>query len=623
MNGNEKLAEVLTEFASTMLTNFPINAILDKLVERIVDVLPVTAAGVTLMTDSTNPHYIAASNSAALQLEQLQSSLGGGPCVLAYVSGEAVVSPDISTDSRFEEFAAKSAEVGMAAVFAFPLRHNAGNLGALDLFRDVAGPLDPWAMSAAQTLADVTSAYLVNAQGREEVRLTTELFRMNALHDSLTGLPNRVLLQQHIEHAARRAERSHAPAALLFADLDRFKDVNDSYGHAVGDALIIEVAARLTAVLRPGDTLARISGDEFVILCEDIGTVDAVDLIAARITDSFVDPFILKTNADSAPVVVAITASVGIAFAGEADAITEQLITDADTAMYQVKRKGGAAHHILDLREAIHDAERIELEHDLREALRDNQLTLAYQPIVRTSDGLVTGAEALLRWTHPKRGPIPALLMIALAERSPLIQNIGDWVLRRSIADWCTWRSRVPGQPLEIAVNVSARQLMSPDFIAGVVDTLSNASIDPRALTLEITESILLEDSARATIVLEKLKEIGVQLALDDFGTGFSSLSYLRHYPVDIVKIDRGFVADLGVSPAGGAIIKAVTNLAHVLGLSVTVEGIETVRQQSEVVDMECDSAQGYLYAKPMSTEDFTVLLLSQPQGEVRLPAAG
>ncbi|WP_150306447.1 putative bifunctional diguanylate cyclase/phosphodiesterase [Planctomonas psychrotolerans] len=621
MDGNEKMAALLAEFARTMLTDFPIDAILDRLVERIVDVLPVTAAGVTLMTDTTEPHYIAASNNAALQLERLQSSLRQGPCVLAYESGEAVVSSDIGTDSRFEDFAAKAAEVGMAAVFAFPLRHDAGNLGALDLFRDEAGPLDAWAMAAAQTLADVTSAYLVNAQARDESRHTAELFRTNALHDALTGLPNRVLLQQRLEHAAQRARRTNAPATVLFADLDGFKSVNDTHGHSIGDALLIAVASRLKTLIRPGDTLARISGDEFVILCEDLGSTDAVEQIAARVTESFVEPFLLRSDPRSPAVEISITASVGIAFAGEADGISEQLIADADIAMYQVKRKGGAAHQVLDLREAIADADRVELEHDLRGALRGDQLAIAYQPIVRVKDGAVIGAEALLRWTHPTRGPVPALLTIALAERSSFIQEIGDWVLRRAITDWCTWRALFPGRPLELAVNVSARQLMSAGFSRNVADTLASAEVDPGVVTLEMTESMLLEDGPYAMTVLTELKDIGVKLALDDFGTGFSSLSYLRQYPVDIVKIDRAFVADIGVAPAGGAIIEAVTNLAHVLGLCVTVEGVETVRQRDEVVAMGCDSAQGYLYAKPMSTGDFQDLLRSQAGGGVRLPA--
>ena len=622
VDGNEKLAEVLAEFARTMLTDFSINTILDRLVERIVDVLPVTAAGVTLMTDTTEPRYIAASSNSAMQLEKLQSSLGQGPCVLAFESSEAVISSDVGNDDRFEDYAVKAAEVGMAAVFAFPLRHDGGNLGVLALYRDTVGSFDPWAMSAAQTLADVTSAFLVNAQAREETRLTAELFRNNALHDALTGLPNRVLLQQRLKHAAERARLSNAPAAVLFADLDGFKVVNDTHGHGVGDALLIAVAERLSSLLRPGDTLSRISGDEFVILCEDLGSAGSVDQIATRVTESFVEPFTLKSDARYAPVEISITASVGIAFAGEADGIGEQLIADADIAMYQVKRKGGADHQILDLREAIQDADRVELEHDLREALSGDQLALAYQPIVRTSDGLVIGVEALLRWTHPRRGPMPALLTIGLAERSSLIQDIGRWVLQRSIADWCTWHTQHPEQPLELAVNVSARQLLSAGFSANVADTLSRAEIDPSVVTLEMTESIFMEDGPYAMTVLAELKEIGVKLALDDFGTGFSSLSYLRQYPVDIVKIDRGFVADIGVAPAGGAIISAVTNLAHVLGLSVTVEGIENTQQRDEVVAMECDSAQGYLYSKPMSTDDFSALLRLQPPGGLRLPTA-
>jgi len=240
-----QLSGVLSEFARTLVTDFPIQGILDHLVGRIVDVLPVTAAGVTLISPGIDPHYIAASNDAAMQFEKMQTSTGQGPCVAAYQSGEAVSLPDlVSGDGRFPDFCALAADAGLAAVFTFPLRHNDGRLGALDLYRDTAGPLDPQDMAAAQTLADVAAAYLLNAQARQEAQQTAERLRASTLHDALTGLPNRVLLQQRLEHAAERAQRSHTDAAVLFADLDGFKQVNDTYGHPIGDALLVAVAGR-------------------------------------------------------------------------------------------------------------------------------------------------------------------------------------------------------------------------------------------------------------------------------------------------------------------------------------------------------------------------------------------
>jgi EAL domain-containing protein (putative c-di-GMP-specific phosphodiesterase class I) len=275
-------------------------------------------------------------------------------------------------------------------------------------------------------------------------------------------------------------------------------------------------------------------------------------------------------------------------------------LVDADIAMYQAKRKGGAGHQIIDLREAFQTSDRINLEKDLRAALAQGELDVAYQPIVCCADGGVTGVEALLRWTHPDRGPVLPLSLVALAEQSRLISEIGEWVLERSCRDRGRWLREHPGAPLDLAVNVSGRQLMSQDFCVMVADILARTGMDPAALTLEMTENIVIEDSERAMTVLTDLKALGIRLALDDFGTGYSSLSYLLRLPVDIVKIDQSFIADIGHAPTGGAIVAAVTNLAHVLGLTVTAEGVETQHQHDEIRAMGCESAQGYFYARPM-----------------------
>ncbi len=270
MVNEDKLSSVLSEFARTLITDFPIQGILDHLVERIVEVLPVTSTGVTLISPGMAPRYIAASDESALRFERLQTDIGQGPCLVAYASGEAVSIPDLGADDRFPRFAPAALAAGLAAVFTFPLRHGDGRLGALDLYRDTPGELDPHDMDAAQTMADVAAAYLLNAQARDEARATSERFHHDALHDPLTGLANRVLLQERLEHASERRKRSHANAAILFADLDWFKQVNDTHGHQIGDELLIAVAHRLANLVRSGDTLARFSGDEFVFLCEDL-----------------------------------------------------------------------------------------------------------------------------------------------------------------------------------------------------------------------------------------------------------------------------------------------------------------------------------------------------------------
>ena len=612
----DKLSAVLSEFARTLATDFPIQGILDHLVERIVEVLPVTAAGVTLISAGMAPRYIAASDESALRYEQLQTEIGEGPCLSAYESGEPVAVPDLGDDDRFPRFGPAAVAAGLAAVFTFPLRHGDGRLGALDLYRDTPGELDPHDMDAAQTLADVAAAYLLNAQAREEARAASDRFRHNALHDPLTGLPNRLLLQQRLEHAAQRAKRSHTNAAILFADLDRFKQVNDTHGHQVGDELLLAVARRLSGLVRPGDTLARVSGDEFVFLCEDLQSAADVEILASRIDVAFTDPFVLAGTE------LAITASVGMAFAGPGEDISDQLVVEADIAMYQAKRKGGAGHQIIDLREAHQAVERNSLETDLRAAFAQDQLDVAYQPIVRSADGLVTGVEALLRWTHPDRGPVPPLSMVEVAEQSGLISEIGAWVLERSCRDRGRWLHEHPGAPLDLAVNVSARQLMSPDFCATVASVLDRTGMDPTALILEMTENIFIEDSERAMTVLADLKGLGIRLALDDFGTGYSSLSYLRRLPIDIVKIDQSFIADIGQDPEGSAIVAAVTELAHVLGLAVTAEGVETQTQRDQVSAIGCESAQGYFYARPMPATELGTLFGARPIGPLYMPAA-
>jgi diguanylate cyclase (GGDEF)-like protein len=603
MDREDTLSAVLSDFARVMLTDFAIQSILEHLVKRIVDVLPITSAGVTLISPGMAPRYIAASDEAALEFEKLQSGLGQGPCLVAYETGEPVFVPDLARDERFPDFGPQAVAAGMAAVFTFPLRHGEGRFGALDLYRDTAGPLGPDEQVTAQTLADVTSAYLLNAEAREEALQAAESYRERSLHDALTGLPNRILLRDRIEQASRRARRSRTSVAVMFVDLDHFKRVNDDFGHAVGDELLVAVARRLSALVRPGDTLARVSGDEFVFLCEDLAHASDVDLLASRIDEAFDAPFTL------ADVELAATASVGIAYAGSGEAVTESLVIDADMAMYQAKRRGGATHQVLDLRIAQESRERNELDRELRLALARTEFDLAYQPIVRTSDKAITGVEALLRWTHPDKGPIPAATAVAAAEQCGLMTKIGAWVLERACGDWVAWHAAHPDHRLDLSVNVSPRQLTAPGFVTAIATTLARTGMDPSALVLEVTESILIEDGDRAMKVLCDLKALGVRVALDDFGTGYCALSYLQRFPVDIVKIDQSFVARLESDDAASVIAASITNLAHHLDMTVTAEGVETEHQHDAVVDLGCDRTQGFFYARPVSATEFAAQL--------------
>ncbi len=601
MSRETSLSVVLRELARTMMTDLPAQVVLNRLAEQVAGLLPVTAFGVTLVLAEPPGLHIAASSTRALAVERLQSTLGDGPCLAAITTGAAVLAPDLRNDDRFRVWGRMA--TGSAAVFAFPLCDGDRRLGALTLYRDVPGLIDRATQDAAQTLADVAAAYLLNAQALREVRRAESSFRDRAARDPLTGLPNRTLLQERLAHASARGQRTHTAVAVLVVDLDGFEVVNETYGHRFGDDLLVAVATRLSGLVRPGDTLARVSGDQFVFLCEDLAHASDVEGLVVRIDDAFTDPFVL------AAFELAVTASVGIAYSGPGDAVTDDLLLQAGTAMHQAEHQAkhqGATHHVIDLPQAEEALDRHNLERDLHEALSRAQVQVVYQPIVRVADGWVTGVEALLRWTHPDRGPVGASTMVALAERSGLITEIGAWVLEQSCRDWATWLAERPDRPLDLSVNVSARQLMAPGFDATVATVLHETGMDPAALVLEVTEGIFVADDDRARGVLGDLHRIGTRLALDDFGTGYSSLRYLRRFPVDIVKIDQSFVADLGTDADARTLVAAITHLAHDLGKTVTAEGVETETQRDEVVRIGCERAQGYYFARPMSASALT-----------------
>jgi diguanylate cyclase (GGDEF)-like protein len=592
MINDGKLSAVLSEFARTVITDFPIQGILDHLVTRIVDVLPIDSAGVTLIAVGRAPHYIAASNADALQFEQLQTELREGPCLTSFASGVAVIAPDLTADDRFPAFAKAAGAAGLAAAFTFPLRHEDERLGALDLYRTTPGELDQRAMQAAQTLADVAAAYLLNARARLDATATSDKLLHLSMHDPLTGLPNRLLLQERIEQAARRAQRTGTNAAVLFADLDNFKHVNDTYGHDVGDRLLCVVAERLAGLIRPADTLARFAGDEFVILCEDLVSARDAQGLATRIHETMAIPFAV------AGLRLAITASIGIAFAGPGESISNQLVVDADRAMYTAKRGGGQGRVIVDVR-SDGRIRRHGLRDDLQAALDDDGLDVVYQPIVRIADGTATGVEALLRWNHPELGNIAPLTVVAIAEQTGLINELGAWVLDRACTDHRTWLEGNPSHPLDLAVNVSARQFGRRSFSQAVFDVVELTGMNTEYLILEMTESLLIDDSERVILGLAELHSAGIRLAIDDFGTGYSSLNYLTRLPFDTIKIDQSFIADTS-SGRGRTVVAAIADLAHQLGMAVIAEGVETHDQHLEVAALGCEAAQGYFYARPM-----------------------
>ncbi|MCU4183362.1 EAL domain-containing protein [Acidiferrimicrobium sp. IK] len=616
MATDRELAEVLRDFARTMVTDFPIQSILDQLVHRIVDIMPVSAAGVTLISDGARPRYVAASDASALQFEQLQTELDDGLCIAAYMTGEAVAVPDLAGDTRFEKFKARALAEGLVSVWTFPLRQGDRRLGALDLYGQAPGVLDDAAMDVAETLADVTSAYLVNAQARADLEDSSAALAHRSLHDPLTGLPNRALLLDRLDRVLRSSGRSASRVAVLYVDLDRFKDVNDDHGHRVGDELLVAVATRLAGMLRPGDTLARMSGDEFVIVCEDLEDERQAEVIAARIVTSLAAPFALSG------VEVTISASAGVAFAGPSTGLVpERLLHDADIAMYQAKRQGGHRHQVIDLRAAADAHDRHALGGDLVGAVGRGEMRLDYQPIVSAVDGRLAGVEALLRWDHARRGIVPPALVVPLAERAGLMVDIGRWVIQTACEDLNRWSLLPAGAAISVAVNVSALQLMHPAFVATVASVVEATGADPRRLTFEITEGILLQDSAPTGTVLSELKALGVNLALDDFGTGHSPLTYLRAFPVDVVKIDRAFVSNFLEDASSRAIIAKVIELAHLLDMTVVSEGVETSEQHDGLVSLGSDYCQGFYFARPMPAATLEALLHDPPGSSLRFPS--
>ncbi|HEX6656923.1 MAG TPA: bifunctional diguanylate cyclase/phosphodiesterase, partial [Ilumatobacter sp.] len=474
-------------------------------------------------------------------------------------------------------------------------RHGKGRLGALDLYRDSPGALDEGDMAAAQTLADVAAAYLINAQARDDARAASDVFQHDALHDQLTGLPNRLLLHERLEHATCRARRSQTHSAILFADIDRFKQVNDTYGHTAGDELLVNVANRLTSLMRAEDTLVRFSGDEFVILCEDLHSVADAELLVDRIKNAFVEPFAFRDRT------LTISLSVGIAYAGPGDDVDRQLLVEADLAMYNAKRRRTHGEGVSDAHDSPQPRTDRRLESDLRAALAFDQLSVVYQPIVDISDQHVVGVEALVRWDHPSRGAISPMTIIEIAERSELINDIGGWVLQRACHDHGRWKARRPDLQLDLAVNVSGRQIAGADVTAAVATIVSATGMDPAALVLEMTESVLIDNAASSIATLRSLGELGIRLALDDFGSGYSSLDYLDRLPVHLVKIDQQFIARLTDDCADTTVIAGITAIAHGLGLTVIAEGVETRAQHDLVRSLGCDYAQGYFYACPMT----------------------
>jgi diguanylate cyclase (GGDEF)-like protein/PAS domain S-box-containing protein len=423
-----------------------------------------------------------------------------------------------------------------------------------------------------------------------------------AQHDSLTELPNRTLLNDRLTHAITMARRHHAGLAVLYLDLDRFKNINDSLGHLVGDHLLKSVALRLSESVRESDTVSRLGGDEFVIVLSEMTRAQDAAVCAEKLLQAVRVPHVMDSHE------LHVTASIGVSVYPEDGTDIGTLLQNADSAMYEAKDRGrnGYQFYRADLNSSA--TERQSLESSLRHAIQRHELGLHYQPIVNVATGVMAGVEALIRWQHPILGSVLPAQFISIAEESGLIVPIGQWALREACRQARAWQdAKLP--PLRLAVNISAVELRSKEFVGEVETILTETGFDSRCLELELTETFLMQDSRPTALVLDALKGLGVQLALDDFGTGYSSLSYMRRFPIDALKVDRSFVRNLTTDADDASVVRAVINMGKSLHMRVVAEGVETREQLLFLEEHDCTEAQGYYFSRPVKAERFAELL--------------
>jgi len=515
-----------------------------------------------------------------------------------------VMHPD-DADRVQHAFASIAGSPGAEATVDFRLRHADGR----------------WVQIEATTknlLADPSiGGIVVNYRDITERRTLEGRLRHQAFHDPLTGLPNRALFMNRLGHALSRMERAGKAAAVLFLDLDNFKLVNDSLGHEAGDRLLVAVAERLRECLRAEDTAARFGGDEFTVLLEDV--TDARDAVRAadKITRALLAPFALESRE------VFVTTSIGIALATSARDRPTDLLRNADVALYRAKASGKATYEVFDDVMNLQALERLDLEADLRRAIGQREFAVHYQPQLDLQTGVIVGWEALVRWMHPERGPIPPGEFLPVAEETGLIFEIGSQVLGEACRQAQEWHEQHPKIPSKMSVNISVRQLQRPDeLVSEVIRALDETGLAPGSLALEITESMLMGDAEHNVDALGKLKALGIGIAVDDFGTGYSNLAYLKRFPVDFLKVDKTFVDGLEASPEDAAIVKAIVDLAAAMGMRTIAEGIETTGQTNRLRALECELGQGYYFSEPLSADEASALLVASLSNPIRGDAA-
>jgi diguanylate cyclase (GGDEF)-like protein len=599
MEENQRLVTVLQERQTLLERLFriqrsishrlPIGDVLDSITQGAAELLGDDTASLRILDEAEAGHTLLLSAHGidpVLMTGLRRATIDQGLSGRTITSGRLVIAEDYVADPQAHALLASHVRSAMSA----PVSRNGEVVGSL-----LVGSFQPRRYSPAEqeillAFAEHASLALNDAAAVEGMRRAFDDAVHQATHDPLTGLPNRSLVLDRLEQALARSSRTGGRVTVLFADLDRFKVVNDSFGHSVGDGVLLCVSQRLRAAVRPHDTVARLAGDEFVVVCEDLTDSDALD-VAERVAATVAEPIVLDGRE------TVITASIGIAHA-EPGTRAEDMLRDSDVAMYGAKERGRSRIELFDAEMRRRMVDRLEMERSLRTAIADGELRLDYQPIVGFDGWQVTAAEALVRWDHPERGVVHPAEFIPLAEESGLILPLGRWVLTEACRQLAVWRAQ-GRHDLRVTVNLSARQFADPELIDVVAEALARACLPADALWLEITESVLMEEVEATANTLYALKRLGVHLAVDDFGTGYSSLSYLKRFPVDLLKIDRSFIDGLGTDPEDGAIVLAIVSLAQALRLEVVAEGVEHFHQLEALHRLGCDAVQGYLLARP------------------------
>ncbi|GID23237.1 hypothetical protein Aab01nite_68270 [Paractinoplanes abujensis] len=572
----------------------PVPQIFDMVVTAVRDLLGVDLVTINLV-DRDDPGRAGIVASTGLPPE-VEATLQHVPLPAGGVSGLAILGDELVAVEHYATSPialSPMAAARLKSIMAAPLRENGQAVGSITVGSFTSRrDWDKPAREIVQAFADHLSLALTDARTQEAMS--------QAFLDALTGLATRALFQTRMEEALSPAGLG---GAVLFVDLDRFKVVNDSLGHAAGDALLTGVATRIQACLREGDTAARLGGDEFAVLLPGVHSAEEATPIADRILAALREPF------DLLGAETFISSSIGVAFSRPGEHAGAVLMVHADLAMYQAKKLGKDRYEVFEptMQEAFQA--HIALEADLRRAVVRHEFELRYQPIVRLQTNEITGVEALIRWNHPERGIVPPMDFIPLAEETGMIVPIGEWVLREATSRVAEWNARRSGPPLSVSVNLSAVQLEQAALIQTVESALTDAGLPPAQLVLELTESLLVDHRPATLHRLNGLKALGVRLAIDDFGTGYSSLAYLRRFPVDIIKIDKSFVDDVVDEPTAAALTHGIIQLGRALQLSTVAEGIEHAGQLTSLAGGNCEMGQGYYFAEPLTDTALNGLL--------------